>query len=590
MSRKRAAVRPERAPDRQDQHDVDEVADHRVQPGAERRLVKPQRAPARPRSRRGRRSPAAPRSRSRRWATCRSRPSARRRRRRSRPASVSSAGVIGRFANSSARQRDEILRLIRRSTMPDRVALQVARTRCRAAARREARVDDLDALVEAAGLQPDGVGADAGRLGAELLLQRRERRPSTSPSISRRSMFGGRRRGNGMLPSLTTMTRASRRRASWRMARSTTRMPPTRMRAPVASASVARRITGITVCDGRAHRARREHGGGAGNRAELTGTINHHAMNPSLPVSVRRPRGAENAIPPGHTQGKKDARDRVSALTETWRVSVLTVSSGRARERAERECRSGSTQNPVVPIDWNALAYARSADGDLAGVPHRVRGGGRGAAGADGAGRRAAPAHARSGVPAAARSSWPRGPASCSRSARSRGRCCRSSWACCGRASWAASANRSGCRSRSRASPSSPRRSSSASTSTGAAGCRRACTSSSGVAVAVSGAASAFFVTLVNAFMNGRRAAADPDRRDVQPVVAVPGRARAALLLPGDRVGDGRDPRVRPAARSGADAAPQGAGAGAADRVPHRAGAAAVGRSLGQARRGARSR
>ena len=40
------------------------------------------------------------------------------------------------------------------------------------------------------------------------------------------------------------------------------------------------------------------------------------------------------------------------------------------------------------------------------------------------------------------------------------------------------------------------------------------------------------------------------DRRDGQPVVAVPGRARAALLLPGDRVGDGRDPRVHPAARS----------------------------------------
>ena len=37
----RAAVGPQRAPDRQDQHDVDEIADQRVQPGAETRLVQP---------------------------------------------------------------------------------------------------------------------------------------------------------------------------------------------------------------------------------------------------------------------------------------------------------------------------------------------------------------------------------------------------------------------------------------------------------------------------------------------------------------------------------------------------------------------
>ena len=40
-------------------------------------------------------------------------------------------------------------------------------------------------------------------------------------------------------------------------------------------------------------------------------------------------------------------------------------------------------------------------DGDLAGIPHRLRGGGRCAAGADGAGGRPAPAHARSRVPVA---------------------------------------------------------------------------------------------------------------------------------------------------------------------------------------------
>ena len=51
------------------------------------------------------------------------------------------------------------------------------------------------------------------------------------------------------------------------------------------------------------------------------------------------------------------------------------------------------------------------------------------------------------------------------------------------------------------------------------------------------------FVTLVSAFMNGPRRRPIRSRRDGQPVVAVPGRARAALLLPGDRVGDGRDLR-----------------------------------------------
>ena len=137
------------------------------------------------------------------------------------------------------------------------------------------------------------------------------------------------------------------------------------------------------------------------------------------------------------------------------------------------------------------------------------------------------------------RSSWRRGRASCSRWAPCRGPCCRSSWACCGRASWASSATRSGCPfalegfaffteaiflgiylyGRGKVSP--------------------RLHLVSGIAVAVSGAASAFFVTLVNAFMNGPGGTRS-DRRDVQPVVAVPGRARAAVLLPGDRVGDGR--------------------------------------------------
>jgi hypothetical protein len=60
-------------------------------------------------------------------------------------------------------------------------------------------------------------------------------------------MFAGKRCGKRTLPSLTTMTRASRRRASWRIARSTMRTPPMRICAPVASAAVARRITGMTV-------------------------------------------------------------------------------------------------------------------------------------------------------------------------------------------------------------------------------------------------------------------------------------------------------------------------------------------------------
>ena len=68
-----------------------------------------------------------------------------------------------------------------------------------------------------------------------------------SPSISRRSMLRGSRRGSGMLPSLAITTWASRRRASWRMARSTTRRPPTCMRAPDASCSVALRMIGTSV-------------------------------------------------------------------------------------------------------------------------------------------------------------------------------------------------------------------------------------------------------------------------------------------------------------------------------------------------------
>ena len=70
---------------------------------------------------------------------------------------------------------------------------------------------------------------------------------AVSPSITRRSMLAGSRRGSATLPSVAITTRASRRRASWRMARSTTRRPPTRMRAPTASSSVATKITGITL-------------------------------------------------------------------------------------------------------------------------------------------------------------------------------------------------------------------------------------------------------------------------------------------------------------------------------------------------------
>ena len=115
----------------------------------------------------------------------------------------------------------------------------------------------------------------------------------------------------------------------------------------------------------------------------------------------------------------------------------------------------------------------------------------------------------------------------------------------------------------------------------------------SGVAVAASGAASAFFVTLVNAFMNdpagivetrGGALTFEPSRpcsaRHGPPV-----RARPRVVLPGDGVGHGGDSRVLPAARSAAGAAPQGAGHRAAPGVRRGDRPADLGRSLGQAPR-----
>ena len=65
----------------------------------------------------------------------------------------------------------------------------------------------------------------------------------------------------------------------------------------------------------------------------------------------------------------------------------------------------------------------------------------------------------------------------------------------------------------------------------------------SGIVVAVSGAASASFVTLVNAFMNGPGpGGADPVAAMWSPSWAYQVVHVLHLLLPGDRVGDGRDP------------------------------------------------
>ena len=103
----------------------------------------------------------------------------------------------------------------------------------------------------------------------------------------------------------------------------------------------------------------------------------------------------------------------------------------------------------------------------------------------------------------------------------------------------------------------------------------------SGIAVAVSGAASALFVTLVSAFMNGP-GGTDPIAAMASPswpyqVVHVllscyQATAWAMVAIAG----------LHPAAQPDADAAPQGAGAGAADGLLDRARAAAVGRSFGQ--------
>ena len=231
-------------------------------------------------------------------------------------------------------------------------------------------------------------------------------------------------------------------------------------------------------------------------------------------------------------------------------------------------------------------------DGDLAGVPHRVRGGGRRAAGADGARRRAAPAHARSRVSAALEAAG-QGDQHPVRGRRGVGD------GAVVRAGPAVAAlhghvrrDRSGCRSRSRASRSSPRRSSSASISTGAARCRRG------------------LHLLVGRRRRGQRRGVGAVRHAGERVHERAGSDGAEIRSPRWRARRGRTrsctcccpatrrPRGRWSRSTAfillrdptADAAPQGAGAGAAGRVPHRARAAAVGRSLGASTSPSRSR
>ena len=100
--------------------------------------------------------------------------------------------------------------------------------------------------------------------------------------------------------------------------------------------------------------------------------------------------------------------------------------------------------------------------------------------------------------PAAGRRRW----WSCSRSASSPGRSCRSSSGSSGRISWRRSGRCSGSRSRSRASRSSSRRSSSRSTSTAGTACRLACTWRPGCPIVLAGIAGSLLVISVNGWMN----------------------------------------------------------------------------------------
>ena len=187
-------------------------------------------------------------------------------------------------------------------------------------------------------------------------------------------------------------------------------------------------------------------------------------------------------------------------------------------------------------------------DGDLAGVPHRVRGGGRCAAGADGAGRRAAPAHARSRVPAALEAAG-EGDQHPVRGRRGVGD------GAVVRAGPAVAPLHGPIRRIDRAAVRArglrvlhrgdlPRHLS-VRARQGVAGPapslrRRRRGQRRGVGA----------VRHAGERVHERTGRPRSARRDGQPVVAVPGRARAALLLPGDRVGDGRDLGVHPAARS----------------------------------------
>ena len=190
--------------------------------------------------------------------------------------------------------------------------------------------------------------------------RRRRRRRCRAARCSR-----GSRRGSGTLPSVddddarvaqareladgAVDDRACRRRACAR------RSP--RPRSPAGSPESTVRAGALTARGA-------SDGGRAGNRAELSRAINHHAN--SVPSSlVSGAAGSENAIPPAHTQGEKRRRDRVSALTETWRVSVLTVNgsrrgdatpnvnAGRVRRRIP-SCRSTGTPSRTRDPRWGS--------------------------------------------------------------------------------------------------------------------------------------------------------------------------------------------------------------------------------------------
>ena len=164
----RAAVRPQRAPDRQHQHDADEVAGHRVQPGAQRRLVQ---AKAREHRRAAVEDDVALQHREADHDVGR-----RAGRDHQRAVDTDEPGRQGQqrrrhrqVREQQARQHGRDLPIDDAIEDPARVALQIGVHAVRGGAARGG-VHDLDALVEASGLQPDGVGADAGRLGTQLLL------------------------------------------------------------------------------------------------------------------------------------------------------------------------------------------------------------------------------------------------------------------------------------------------------------------------------------------------------------------------------------------------------------------------------------